>query len=239
MAATSLTSDPQERFRKKRKLRGVFILILLAVALLLLERWRGQMALSAWQREHEAWGETLDPTRLWPKPDEASRQFSKQLACVSQQLPPELTIWAGQLSGMVSVEADRARRGSQEPRPPLNHDGSNTNTWPQIETAVRKGAKTLEDLRQLMRQPPVSMGDDIRERLEKDGFPDFVPVRVGAQTLHNVILVELHQNDLDGALENLTALSGYIQLHADEPTVVNFMIRMACRLAVGPQWCRS
>jgi hypothetical protein len=237
MVATGLTYDPQGHFRSSRKLRGLFILVLFAVALLLVERWRGQAALSAWQRDYTAKGETLDPAQLWPKPDEASRQFSNQLARVIRQLPPELTALGGRFSGMVSEEPDRARRGSQESRPPLNHNGDNTNTWPQIEAAASKGAAAVEDLRRLMRDAPVAMGDDIRERMENDGIPNFVSVRVGAQTLHTAVLVDLHRNNLDGALENLTALSASIRLYADEPTLVNFMIRVAILgLSQGAYW---
>jgi hypothetical protein len=78
-----------------------------------------------------------------------------------------------------------------------------------------------------MKEPPSDMGYDIVERLKADSIPNLVSVRRAAQALHAAAVNDLHKGDLPGALENLTALSGCVKLYADDPTLVNFMVRVA------------
>jgi hypothetical protein len=88
-----------------------------------------------------------------------------------------------------------------------------------------------------MKDPPPDMGYDIMEGLRTDSLPNLVSVRRGAQALHAAAINDLHNGNLAGALENLTALSGFVKLYADDPTLVSFMIRVAISgLSVDVCW---
>jgi hypothetical protein len=223
----TLTGEPKAHSRAGRKMRLALLVLLVVLGALLFERWRGQRALSTWRRQMTARGEIFDPVLIWPKPNLQNLQFSNHLAHATQQLPQELKAFAGIMSGMVVVEPGRARRGSQEPRPPFFDARNSTNTWEQLEAAVQQAAVEIENLRRLIKLAPPSMGDNILDRLKADRCPNFVSTRVGAQNLHAVAIHELHRGNLAGALENLEALSTFVQLYAEEPTLVNFMIRVA------------
>ena len=217
---TAPASSPQSR-TKRFLLRSLGSLLVVVAGALTVERWRGQSALRAWQEQRAAQGESLDLASLWPKPDERARQFSDRLSQATRPLPAELTAFSGRIVATVPDEPGRARRGSREPRP--IREG--TNSWAQLEAAVSEAAGDLERLRLLMKQAPASMGDDILKRM--DAIPNFVGVRSGAQPLHAVVIHDLHRGNLNGALENLTALSSFVRLHADEPTLMSYMVRVA------------
>ena len=213
-------SAVKHRWRSAARLLGILILALTGA--LVAERWRGQYALRSWLEQRAEQGESLNPTVLWPTPDERARKFQSALSEATRQLPAELVTYAGRTSGMVPDQPGRARRGSQEPRP-LDHP---TNTWSQLESAVRNSAGPLQQLRQLLRNLPSSMAGDIVHRLETDDLPNITGARVSAQTLHDVVICELHRGNREGALENLQALLSLVHLYADEPALVNYMIRV-------------
>jgi hypothetical protein len=208
-------------------------LLVVVVAALSVERWRGQNALRAWQEQQAAQGESFEVLVLWPKPDEWLRPYASQLTQVTRQLPVELAAFSGRISAMVPAESGRSRRGSQEPQPA----GVRSKSWMQLDTAVSNASVELEQLRQLMKEVPASTGDDIKKRMELGAAPGFVGARGGAQTLHAVIIRDLHRGDLNGALENLLALSSFVRLYADEPTLMNFLIRVTIiGLSIDAYW---
>lgn len=231
---TPVPASPSSvKHRWRRVLRLPAILAIVVFGALVAERWRGHHALRSWLEQRTEQGESLNPTVLWPKPDERARKFQSDLSEATRQLPAELVTYSGRTSGMVPDQPGRARRGSQEPRP-LDHP---TNTWAQLEAAVRNSAGPLQRLRQLLRDLPSSMAGDIVHRLETDDLPSFGGARVSAQTLHDVAICELHQGNRENALENLQALLSLVHLYTDEPTLVNYMIRVAILgLSVDACW---
>jgi hypothetical protein len=54
-------------------------------------------------------------------------------------------------------------------------------------------------------------------------------VRRGSRALHASVIMDLHRGDLVAALESLEALQGCVRLYADDPTLVNYMFRVAIR----------
>jgi hypothetical protein len=71
------------------------------------------------------------------------------------------------------------------------------------------------------------MDEEITIRLEPDAIPNLSPLRRSGQALHAAIINDLHRGDLNAALENLEALYGCARIYSDEPTLVNYMIRVA------------
>src|SRR6185503_2666462 len=68
---------------------------------------------------------------------------------------------------------------------------------------------------------------DITKRLDMDRVPNFIGTRRSAQCLAAATINDLHEGNLAAALENLEALQGCVRLNADEPALVNFMVRVA------------
>jgi hypothetical protein len=166
-----------------------------------------------------------------------SLEFSNRLAQVMGQLPTGLAHYAGMLRGIVPEQPGQDRRGSQETYPPMTQNRTATNTWQDLDVQMAQAQPALQALRQLMKDPPPGMGYDIRERLGEASIPNFVSDRRGAQALHAAAMNDLHKGDLAGALENLTALSGFVRVYADDPSLVNFMIRVAITgLSVDVCW---
>jgi hypothetical protein len=233
----NLKSETETPPRRSRLPRLFVLLVLVAVVALVIERWRGQWALKSWKSHMAAQGEIFDAKRLWPPSSARSLEFSNRLAQVIRELPPRLASYAGQLSGIVQEQPGQGRRGSQEPYPPMAQKGTSTNTWDDLDVLVGQAQPALESLRQLMKDPPPDMGDDIMERLGTVCFPNFVNVLRSAQALHAAAMNDLHKGNLPGALENLTALAGFVRLYADDPGLVNLSIRMAITgLSVDVCW---
>jgi hypothetical protein len=221
MTAPNLKSlSPANQRAHFAVLLSVCLVAVLAGALLS-QRWQGQKALRTWREQRAAQGESFELTVLWPKPDETVRKFANNLFQATRQLPAELTAFSGRISAMVPDRPGEAKRGSQEPQPP----GVAPKSWRQFDTAVSNATKELEHLRQLVKEAPASMGDDVLKRM--DAIPDFVAARGGAQTIHAVAIHDLHRGNLNGALENLAALSSFVRVHADEPALVSYMTRVA------------
>lgn len=183
----------------------------------------GQRALRSWMEQRTEQGESFKLTVLWPQPDERARKFQSDLSEATRLLPNELVAFYGQISGMVSEKPGEARRGSQEPTPP----NQSASTWAKLEAAVEKGAAPLRRVRELLRDIPSAMADDIEHRMETDDLPSFTGARISAQTLHTVVMCELHRGNHEEALENLDALLSLVRLYADEPALVNYMLPIA------------
>ena len=216
---------------------AVLLAVLTVLAGLTLERWWAKLALSAWKSRMSAKGEVFDPRRIWPPPSVRSLQFSNDFARVTVELPWGLRMYGGQYCSVVPETPGLARRGSQEPKPPSYGNQNSTNTWQDLEARLRGSATSMQTLRQLMKDPPASVGYDVIKLLEDEWIPNFVAGRVAAQTLHAAAGLELHNGNLPGALENLQALSGCERLYEQDPILVSFMIRVAIMgLSVDAFW---
>jgi hypothetical protein len=227
MADFFLKGDVPPVSRKRRLVQLFFLLLLVTLAALFVEHWRGERALQAWKIEMAVQGEILDPNKLWPAPDPSSCAFSNQLAEAVGRLPNGLTKFAGYLSGLSQDELGRPSRGSKQARPPLSPEPHNDSTWQELETASREAQPALEIIRKLMKNPPRAMDIEITKRLDLDGFPYLINLRRSCQALHASVIMDLRRGDLDAALENLEAMQGCVRLYADDPTLVNYMIRIA------------
>ena len=225
---------PVSPMRRVAKL--ILFLLFVMFAALFIEHWRGERALRTWRNEITAQGEILDPNKLWPAPVPSSRELSNHLAEAVKNLPKSLTGFTGRLSGLSQDELGRPSRGSKQARPPLLYEQHNVSTWQELETASRDAQPALETIRKLMKNPPRTMDTEITKRLDYDGFPYLMNVRRGSQALHAAVIMELHQGNLEATLENLEALQGCVRLYADDPTLVNYMFRVAI-IGMGSDAC--
>ena len=158
---TSETKAESEKAPRRRVPWWLVVLVLTVITVftgLTLERWWGKLGLSAWKNEMAARGEVFDPRRIWPPPAVRSLQFSNDFARVTGELPAGLRMYGGQYRSVVRETLGMARRGSQEPKPPSYGNQNSTNTWQDLEAKLRGSATSLQALRQLMKDPPGSVG---------------------------------------------------------------------------------
>jgi hypothetical protein len=202
------------------------LIVVLVVLVLLGERWRGQWALKTWKEGMAARDEVFEPTKFWPPISARSREFSNDLALAVGGRSGRLGHYAGELEGMVMEQPGVCRRGSQEPSPPLSANSS-TNSWKELDELLKQHGPMLLSLRELMKDPPPGIGYNAIRNLESNSFPNFVAIRISAQSLHAAAINDLHKNDLTAASRDLVALLAFAKLYEKDPTLVNYMIRMA------------
>jgi hypothetical protein len=232
----NLKSD-SHRARRRRISRGILLLLVLAVAALVTERLRGQRALKRWKDQMVAKGQKFDVSDLWPAPNPVSTTFSNQFAKATEFRNGKLREFAGSISGMVTNEHGGFRRGSQESRPQIAYQKNSTNTWQELDEAIKQNDAVLTSLRELMKNPPSTMSLDMVKAWENSSQPNFVSFRIGAQSLQSAAMNDLHKGDLNHALENLVALEAFARLYENDPGLVNYMIRMAIiGLGVEVSW---
>jgi len=65
-------------------------------------------------------------------------EFSNRLAQVMAKPLGRLGIYAGQLTGMFAEDSGSCRRGSQESRPPLLAIAGSSNSWQDLDEALRQ-----------------------------------------------------------------------------------------------------
>src|ERR1700690_2541877 len=112
-----LKSEIETPRRQRHYARLLVLLVLVPVAALVVERWRGQGALKVWKRQMAAKGKIFEAERLWPTPSPRSLEFSNRLAQVIGQLPTGLAHYAGRNSGIVHEQPGKVRGGGQGPYP--------------------------------------------------------------------------------------------------------------------------
>ncbi len=221
---------------KRRLAQLVLLLFLATLAVLFIEHFRGERALAAWTSEMTARGEIFDANKLWPAPDPASREFSNQLAEAVARLPKRLDKFRGSLAGLSLDESGRPGRGSKQAHPPFSYQYDNVSTWQELETANNEAQPALNAIRNLMKNPPAAMDTEITQRLDSDAVLNFINTRPAGQALHAAIINDLHRGDMGAALENLEALQGCVRVHADDPVLINYMIRVAL-IGLGSDAC--
>lgn len=209
-------------------LRVFLILVLAGLAGVFIEHLRGEWSLRRWEQEMSAHGEVFEVKAMYPAPSPLADEFRIRLNWTLAQLPQSLSTYAGQMSGMVPDRPGECRRGSQEPLPPMNprSDGPKA-AWSDLNEAVRQSQPGLSRLRSLMKECPREVTCAQVSGLASNSIPNLVNERRGAQALQAAILQELHEGNLQQTVEDFSALQGFIKLHADDPSLVRFMVRVA------------
>lgn len=222
--------------RKRRLFQLFAILMLGAIAALVFEHWRGERALRVWKAQKLAQGEIFEPAKLWPVPSGKGALFSNQMSAALAQIPKSFERFAGYVGGLSVDEAGLPSRASRRAQPvPAGYNIEST--WQELEAAVHASEPALNLIRQLMKDPPRSFEPDITQRFDELLVPNFISTRRVAQALSTAAINDVRQKNLVAALENLEALQGCVRWNADEPALVNYMVRVAVLgLADGAGW---
>src|ERR1041385_2145611 len=222
---TLKTIQPPPRPRRRR---GIQILMLapLFVAPFFVEHFRGGWLLKAQAREMAARGEPLDSTNLWPEISAKSIEFSKSLDQVVSQVSPRLRKYAGAVTACMPDNSGNWHRGSQMPWPVIQ-GSSSTTSWEELGAAIEQDHVAVQQLRELMKNPPAGVACKLKDDFELNSVPNFVQVRVGAQILQAAAMNDLHNGNSALALEDILAMRRFTKLYAADPSLVSLMIRIA------------
>src|SRR6266704_2119471 len=224
----SIQLKHQDRAPKTRRSRipGFLLLFaLLFVALLALERLRGQWALKVWAKEMTAKGEILETKKLWPPASPEMTDFTRSLSNAVHKLPQRLCSYAGEISPIVPGPAGKWLRGSQQPMPVFSYRKASTNTWNDVDAAVKEAEPALAEIRRLMKSPPRGISYDIST--VDDNQPNSTSSRLGAHALQTSACLNLHNHNLPAAFDDLAALERFVTAGEDDPGLINLMIRIA------------
>ena len=205
------------------------LLLLVPVAALIEEHWRGHWELESWKHNMMAKGEILDPAKLWPPLDPDSMEFSNLLGGVVYGLPDKLKFYGGSLAIIVDGSG-QMYRGSQESRPVFDnpwYTKDQASSWQELNALLQQCQPGLNYLHSRMKDPPTGMNYNIALRLKNDSSPNFVADRQVAQSLNASAMNNLHKGDLESAAQDIETLLSFEKLNQEDPDLVPFMIRMA------------
>lgn len=172
-------------------------------------------------------GEIFDIQKLCPPPAAAGAEFANRFSNAVSHLPQGLSRTAGYLTGALPAAPGRANRGSQQGQVPLDRTGLPPQAWEELDALVQEGRESFEVLDRLLQNAPAQTGEDLWKCVMADAPRNYVKIRVAAQAMRGATLVALHRNNLPEAVAHLRALAGFRRLYENDPTLVNYMIRVA------------
>src|SRR6266566_1409199 len=106
--------------------------------------------------------------------------------------------------------------------------------WTEFVAVLEKAEPALEQIRQAMEDPALDWGFGTNLPV---GPTSFLSTRRAAQWLAGAEVKELHEGNMERALQNLEALLGLAQMNREEYALVAQMIRVGiARLAVAATW---
>jgi hypothetical protein len=226
----------------KHRLRTVALWLLVLAVLVglgaLAIRHRGERALERKLAELRAQGEKLTVRELFGEPSPGDAQHHARFDGVLKQLP-QPPAWASSAERMKLFAPGRARvLWSNAVGVP---DGAKANvflaTWEDAARDIRGVDVVLDQVRVELATPPRSTGADFDRDPLNAPMPNLVTMRIAALWLSAAVALNLHEDDVESALANLTGLLNLTLAYEGNPTLVCQMIRVAISgLAAGVTW---
>lgn len=226
-----------------------FRILVLAVVLALLvgacALWSGHSrsrdALTKYKAELRARGEKLSWADMgYPRPPLTNDSLPQLLAAANDL--GQLNFQPGQLALMNLTGPGWAESCWSGPEPRFSTDTSAARaaraarSWPEFVAVLQRAEPELAKIRAGLVEPPRYFEIAPTNVFTMMRNP-FVQKRAIAQWLSGDLVGALHEGQLGRAQVDLHALIGLIQLHRDEPTLVNQMIRVAITgLALSDTW---
>jgi hypothetical protein len=108
-------------------------------------------------------------------------------------------------------------------------------TWDDLATQLQAFHGAFQEVREALKTPAADAGPFTNVHTTRR--VEFVAIRTVAQWLMGAAENDLHQGNLEAALQNIEALAGLAYMERDEPTLVAQMIRVAvANLALTVTW---
>lgn len=224
-----------------KTLRVLIILGLVLLGIPLLWMWsqhpRSQRALAKYKAELRAKGEKLTWAELgYPRTPEANNSLQKMLAAVDKIGPGKTD--PSHFSLMAYVGPGRAQPCWAAEQPPLGDwvKGSNSSTWAEFQSENNLAQAALGEIRASLQNPARYFLLNPSNITNWPKYP-LVQQRKAAQWLIGDAILALRAKQLDRAQADLHALTQLTQLHKEDPTLVNQMVRVAIAgLGLAATW---
>jgi len=226
--------------RMSKTLRGLVVIggVLMALVMvgLLAHGSRSRTTLQAYKAQLRAKGEKLTLSEL--KPD-AHANINNSLALLNNAVTKlgNARFFPGSLGLMTFIGAGKARLARTADQPPFySRVPGNPVEWTEFVAGFEKAEPALEEIRQAMEDPALDWG--LGTNLPVGPTSNFyVPMQRAAQWLAGAEVKELHEGNVERAVQNLEALLGLAQMNREEYARVAQMIRLRItRNAVAATW---
>ena len=220
--------------RRVKPLQTVLLARLgLVLALLLIERLRGQIGLSRYKRELAARGETLEIQKLLAPPvadaDNGApellrlKPLFKEGKVIPKNFPPKMRL----------MTSGRAVVGFREDS--WTEDKS-TNTWEEVSLDLAANQPTLEQLRVALAKPAFDFKLDHSRGFEMD-FTHIAPAKSYCQWLGATVQHSLRKGENQVALEDLVAAVGIPRVLENDRIMISELVRDAISaINLGTTW---
>jgi len=206
----------------RRAALAIGLVILAVVAWLWIKRGQDRRSLAAYKAQLIAQGERLSIDEVVSPPATADDPDYRQFQAAARRLQGR-TIKPGGFNLIEFVAP-----GELKPLDLRTNFGLSRGavvTWAAWESEVAAMQSPLDELRRALRSP--APRSDIDYRAPGARFPDYVLKREAAQWLAGEALAAVHATNHAATTESLKALLALTELHREDPTLVNQMIRVA------------
>lgn len=210
--------------KRRLKLLGKILLgiIVLLAALLLIERWRGQIALAAYQRKLIAAGEKLSPQDFRFVHDEASNGAPAIMAAL-ERLQSGVVLPDNYPPLMRLLVSGRAMVGFRESG---WRDGKVTNRWDDLALDLKTNEVVLAEIRAALMKPVFNNHLDFSQGTKMQ-FSHLWRSKELASWFGSAAALALHEQQLPEAAQNLAVIIRLPQLLAEDRVVISELVRIA------------
>jgi hypothetical protein len=210
--------------KRRLKLLGKILLgiVVLFAALLLVERWRGQIALAAYERKLIAAGEKLSPQDFRSVHDDASNGAPAIMAAL-ERLQSGVVLPDNYPPRMQLLVSGRAVVGFRESE---WRDGKVTNHWDDLALDLKANEVALTDIRAALAKPVFNNHLDFAQAA-KIQFSHLWHCKKLASWFGSAAALALHEQQLPEAAQNLAVVIRLPQLLAEDRVVISELVRIA------------
>ncbi len=221
--------------KRRLKLLGKILLgcIALVVAFLLIERWRGQIALASYQKELRAKGEKLSPQDFVAKFDEADNGAPTVFTAITN-LTKGVVLPGGYPPRMKLLESGRAVVGFRElkwvEKDPYRNGqflkGRFTNHWADLAADLLENAGPLAEIQAALAKPVLNNRLNLAEGNNLK-FPYLAPAKSLTGWFGGMNSLALHEGRTTDAKKALLSEINVLRLLADDGTLISELVRIA------------
>lgn len=222
-------------FKRRLKLLGKILLALavLFMAVLLFERFRGQISLARYKKELMAKGETLDVHKLLAAPIAAVDNGAAEILRLKSLFQKGIVIPQNYPPKMRLMASGRAIVGFCES---FWIDDKVTNTWEEVALDLATNKEALTQLRVALTKPAFDFKLDHSRGFEMD-LTHLAPIKSYAQWLGAGSQNSLRHGEKQAALEDLIAAIRIPRVLENDRIVISELVRIAiASINMGTTW---
>ena len=222
-------------FKRRLKLVAKILLgfIVLVVAFLLIERWRGQIALASYKKELRAKGEKLSP-QDFVKTFKAEDNGAPVVFAAIEQLTNGLVLPHGYPPRMKLLESGRAIVGFREPawveKDPYRNGkslkGIFTNHWDELAADLQENNPALLKIQAALTKPVLNNRLNLAEGNNLK-LPSLAHAKSLTYWFGSATQLALHEGRNADAAKYLVAEIGALRLLAEDRIVISELVRIA------------